>query len=118
MSHPWRTVGDCQCPKTEFNLTVSGTTSLVEFDQPVCFRCPTNDNYMILAIGMTLMNSSNIMILPDNTLRVVDPGMLFSNTSDTILQCGTRFTTVRRLGELLCARSVSFHITVSAAVQC
>ena len=101
-------VGNCQCPQT-FILTASGTISDVEFDQLACFMCPSNDAYTIGSI--TLMNSSNIMILPDNTLRVVDPSILFSNTSDTILQCGTRFTTVSILGELLCARSVSFNIT-------
>ena len=101
-------VGNCQCPQA-FYLNVSGTNSFVEFNQPACFMCPTNDAYVIFE--MTLMNSSNIMILPDNTLRVVDPGMLFSNTTDTILRCGARFATVRRLGELLCARSASFNIT-------
>ena len=101
-------IGDFQCLQT-FTLTFSGIISFVEFNQPVCFMCPTNDAYMIGS--NTLMNSSNIMILPDNTLRVVDPSMLFSNISDTILQCGTRFTTVRRLGELLCAHSVFSQIT-------
>ena len=66
--------------------------------------CPTNDIYMIGA--NTLMNSSNIMIYPDNMLRVVDPSMLFSNTIDTTLQCGKGFTVVRRLSEL---QGVVFH---------
>ena len=101
-------IGNCQCPQI-FTLNISETPSHVEFNQPACFMCPTNDAYTIG--NHTLMNSTNIMILPDNTLRVVDPSILFSNTSDTVLQCGTRFTTVRRLGELLCARSVSFNIT-------
>ena len=102
-------VGNCQCPQT-FYLNVSRTNSFVEFNQPACFMCPTNDSYVIYE--MTLMNSSNIMILPDNTLRVVDPGMLFSNsTYGTILWCGARSAIIRRLGELLCACSTSFNIT-------
>ena len=97
-------IGDCQCPQT-FTLTVSGVTSFVVFDQPACFLCQTNDNYTIL--GMTLMSSPNIMIFPDNTLRVVDPSMLFSNTADTTLRCGTRLTTVKKLGELIAVCSLS-----------
>lgn len=104
-SHLFHCVVEAQCSQQFSFVGRTTITTALNFNMSACFSC--NET---LEVGFFLQrpnpfegttelsNSSNVMVLPSNILRVADPGMLFAANGSSILICGSGFYSIFMLG--------------------